>query len=112
MKIKTRALRQRVWFRALSRVERGIIDLTIGCVEKVRSPILVQTLLRIISKILGTLEEGFMIKAETVGREIAEKLCVFAERWGNKTLSVWKYDRGFVKFLGVNALNTSTGQTS
>ena len=105
MKIKTRALRQRVWFKAVSRVERGIVDLTIRCVERVRSPVLVRAVFGIVSKILKALREGFMERAEKVGRKAVGKLCVIAERWGNESCSVWKRDEGFVRFLGVIALN-------
>jgi hypothetical protein len=105
MKVKTRALRQRVWFKAVSRVERGIVDLTIRCVETVRSPVLASAVLNIVSKILEVLREGFMERAEKVGREVAEKLCVVAERWGNESCSAWKRGDGFVRFLGVIALN-------
>jgi len=55
---------------------------------------------------LQFLEEGFMTRAERVGREIAEGLCSVGERWGNEACTNWKCDKCFVKFLGVNALNT------
>ncbi len=106
IKIRSRALRTRVWFRALSKVERGIIDLTIKCVEKIRSTVLARTISTIVSKLLESLEEGFMTRAERVGCKIAERLCTLGERWGNKACSTWKCDKCFVKFLGVNALNT------
>jgi len=106
VKIRSRAIRTRVWFRVLSKVERSIIDLTIKCVEKVRSSILARTISTIIGKILQSLEERFMTRAERVGREFAERLCAIGERWGNKTCSSWKCDKCFIKFLGVNALNT------
>ena len=106
MKIRSRALRTRVWFKALSRVERAIIDLTIKCVEKIRSNVLARTISAIVSKLLQSLEEGFMERAERIGYKIAEKLCIIGERWGNKPCSTWKHDKCFIKFLGVNALNT------
>jgi len=106
VKIKLRALRTRVWFRALSRVERAIIDLTIKCVEKVRSTVLVGTIATIIDKILQCLEEGFMTRAERVGREIVEGVCAVGRRWGNAACSAWRCDECFLRFLGVNALNT------
>jgi 5-carboxymethyl-2-hydroxymuconate isomerase len=105
-KVKSRALRNRTWYKTLTRVERAIIDLTIKCVEKVRSHVLAQTVSMIISKILRTLKEDFIVEAEKVGREIAERLCRIAERWGSKTASGWKHDFSFVRFLGVNAVNT------
>lgn len=106
MRIKTRALRLRVWFKVTSRLERGIIDLTIRCVEKIRSPVLARVVLDIVSKILDVLQEGFMEKAEKVGCKVIERLCAVAERWGNESCSVWKQDEGFVRFLGVITLNT------
>jgi len=106
MKIRSRALRTRVWFRALSKVERAIVDLTIKCVERIRSNVLVRIISTIISKLLESLGEDFMKRAERIGRKITEKLCILGERWRNKAYSTWKYDKCFVKFLGVNALNT------
>ena len=106
IKIRSRTLRTRVWFRALSKVERGIIDLTIKCVERIRSAVLARTISTIVSKLLESLEESFMTRAEKVGCKIAERLCALGERWGNKACSTWKCDKHFVKFLGVNALNT------
>jgi len=35
VKVKKIALRRRVWFRCLDRVERGIIDLTVQCVDSI-----------------------------------------------------------------------------
>lgn len=106
MKIRSRALRTRVWFRALSKVERAIVDLTIKCVEKVRSNVLARTISTIVNKLMESLEEDFMTRAEMIGYKVAEKLYIIGERWGNKACSTWKCDKCFVKFLGVNALNT------
>lgn len=105
-KIKTRALRRKVWFKALSRVERGIIDLTIRCVERIRSHALMKTVLAIVDKLLRTLEENYLKKVERIGREIAHKICEIALKWGNLHALVWKHDINFVRFLGVNAFNS------
>jgi len=90
----------------MSRVERGIVDLTIRCVEVIRSPVLVRAVSNILSKILKALREGFVERAEKAGRQVAEKLCVLAERWGNVSSSDWKQDKGFARFLGVITLNS------
>ena len=105
MKIKANALRRRVWFRALSRVERGIVDLTTRCVERVRSPVLARTIFAIINKILKTLESGFLEKVNKVGSAVAEKVCRIALGWGNVSASSWRRDVDFIRFLGVNAIN-------
>lgn len=105
MRIKVRALRRKVWFKALSRVERAIVDLTIRCVEKIRSHYLEKTLSNIVDKILKTLEAEFLEKAQKIGHEIARKVCSLASEWGNLSATTWVYDLNFAKFLGVNALN-------
>jgi hypothetical protein len=105
LKIKSRALRTRVWFRALSKVERAIMDLTIKCVDKVRSTVLTRTIATIVDKILRSLEEDFMTRAERVGSKIAEGVYAVGKRWRNETCSAWRSDKCFFRFLGVNALN-------
>jgi len=106
MKIKAKALRRRVWFTALSRVERCIVDLTIRCVEEVRSPVLAKTILNVINKILKTLESGFLEKLNRVGSAIVEKIFRIALGWGNRNASSWKQDSSFIRFLGLNAVNS------
>jgi len=110
MKLKSKALRNRTWYKTLSRIERAIIDLTIRCVEKIRSHILAQTVSLIVNKIVRTLKENFMAEAEKVGRDIAEKLWGIAQSWGNTTCFLWKQDEDFVKFLGVNTVNVRLGK--
>ena len=104
-KTRIRALRQRVWFKALSRVERNILDLTIRCVEKVRSRILAQIVSNIVAKILKTLKPSFLDGAMRIGRRIADEVCGIAEKWGNIQASRWKHDSDFARFLGVVAVN-------
>ncbi len=99
-------MRTRVWFRALSKVERAIVNLTIKCVDKIRSRMLAGTISAIVAKILQCLVEAFMTRADRVGYKIAERLCSVSEKWGTNAFSAWKYDKTFIRFLGVNALNT------
>lgn len=105
IKARVKAVRQRVWFKALSRVERAILDLTIRCVERVRSRILAKIISNILAKILKTLKPSFLEAAMRIGREIADEVCGIAEKWGNVSASRWKHDLGFVRFLGVTAIN-------
>ena len=103
MRARARALRQRIWFKALSRVERGILDLTIRCVERVRSRVLDRIVSDIVAKILKTLKPSFLETAMRLGREIADEVCGIALKWGNMSASMWKHDLGFIRFLGINA---------
>lgn len=106
VQIKTRALRQRIWFKTLSRVERGIVDLTIKCVDTVRSSTLAGLISTIVSKMLRLLGGSFMKRAETAGHKIAGELCALGASWGNEACPTWKRDKRFIRFLGVNALNS------
>jgi len=105
MKTRTKALRQRIWFKALSRVERGILDLTIRCVQRVKSRVLSSVVSDIVIKILGILKPSFMETATKVGRGIAHEICEIAQKWGNLSASSWKHDSDFIRLLGVNAVN-------
>lgn len=105
MKARARALRQRFWFKALSRTERSIVDLTIRCVERVRSRVLTRIVSEIVAKILKILKPSFLETAMRVGREIADEVCGIASKWGNMSASVWRRDLGFIRFLGINTVN-------
>jgi hypothetical protein len=96
--LKTRALRKRVWFRVLDRIERGLLDLTIRWVDNVRSGRLTETLLRILVKLARAMEQG-VARVLIVGRELALQASVLAVRWGNSQAYEWRFDRAF--WLGI-----------
>jgi replicative superfamily II helicase len=98
-------MRAKIMYKALTRMERAILNLTIKCVEQVRSPTLQNALSSIVSKIKEALENRFLIKAEKIGREKAEKLGNQAQKWGNTKASNWKRDKTFIIYLGVGSLN-------
>jgi len=106
LKVRTRALRKGIWFKTLSRIERSIVDLTIRCVEKIHSNVLMKTVVAILDKLLQTMEEDYLKRVESLGREIAQKICEIASKWGNPQAWTWKYDLKFIKYLGVNATNS------
>src|SRR2546425_10137864 len=88
--LKTRALRKRVWFRVLDRVERGLLDLTIRWVDNVRSGRLREMLLRILVKLARAMEQG-MARVLVVGRELALRASALAFRSGNSQAYEWRY---------------------
>jgi len=108
--LKTRALRGKIWFKITSKLERSIVDLTIRCVERIRSPVLARTISEITGKILAALENSFPNRAEKIGAEITERLCEFALAWGNEKAARWKQNPDFIKFLGVNAINADVNR--
>jgi len=90
--LKTRALRKRIWYTVLDRVERGLLDLTIRWVDNVRSGQLTETLLRILVKLARAMEQG-MARVLMVGRELALKASALAVGWGNRDAYSWRFDR-------------------
>jgi len=105
MNARTRAVRQRIWFRALSHVERSIVDLTIRCVEKIRSRVLARIVTTIVTKILTRLTPSFLETAMRVGRDLADEISEIAREWGNMSASRWRHDFDFMRYLGVRAIN-------
>jgi hypothetical protein len=106
LRYKSRARKNGAWFEILSRTERAIVDLTIRCVETVRSPMLARTINRIIGKLAQTLQKTFIEKAQKIGAEMSKRIVKIAQEWGNKQSPEWESDGNFIEFLGITALNT------
>jgi len=68
VRTKRKAIRGRVWFRVLERVERAIVDLAIRCVDSVRSVRLEEIMVRIIEKLENAFVNDFDLRIERVGR--------------------------------------------
>lgn len=104
---KKLALRRHVWFRSLSRVERGIIDLTVQCVDSIKSTKLATVVTAIIEKLKLASESMVDRLARTVGFSLAQKISVLAQNWGNFTASNWASDAGFARYLAIIQLNSA-----
>jgi hypothetical protein len=99
---KKHALRRGVWFKTLNRVERGIIDLTVQCVDSIKSGKLAKLLTAIIGKLEYAMESIVDRLVRTVGLPLARKISNIAVSWGNRLASKWADDLGFARFLVVN----------
>ncbi len=104
--LKTRALRRRVWYRVLSRMERGLLDLTMRWVDKVRSGLMARVLLRILVKLARALNER-MVRVLGRGRELALGLSRLAVHWENAGAYGWGLDRAFQLALGLGITSIS-----
>ncbi len=99
------ALRRRVWFRALNRVERGILDLTTKYVVRIKSPKLAKVVTAILSKLEAAVESIVDRLVRTVGFSLAQKISDFAKRFGNRNAQGWAVDAAFARFLAVMHFN-------
>ena len=101
--LKTRGLRRRVWYRALDRMERGLVDLTIRWVDKVRSGRMTETLMRILAKLAMALETGIG-RVLGRGRMLAAKASELAVGWENGSAFYWRFEQAFCNALGLGIL--------
>jgi hypothetical protein len=105
LKLKLKAMRAGVWFRALPRIDRVLVDLTIKVADSIRSPYLARSILSIVGKLEGLLESRLQRAVREIGLPIAQKLSSFAQTWGNKIAEKWARDEGFARYWAVMKLN-------
>lgn len=104
-KLRLKAMRAGVWFKALPRIDRVLVDLTIKVAENIHSARLAKGLFEVMGKLEGLLESRFSRLARTVGRSLAEKASLIAQGWGYATAKGWSSDRSFALYLVVMQAN-------
>jgi hypothetical protein len=87
-------------------MERGLVDLTILWVDKVRSGRMTETLVRILAKLAMALETG-MGRVLRRGRELALRASSLAVGWGNNQAHAWRYDESYALALGLGHTATA-----
>jgi len=105
VKLKMKAMRAGVWFRALPRIDRVLVDLTIKVADNIRSPHLARCILTITGKLENILENKLKRAIREVGLPIAQKLSQFAQKWGNKAAKQWTSDNNFACYWAAMKLN-------
>lgn len=105
VKLRLKAKRAGVWFRALPRIDRVLVDLTIRVASSIRSVTLAKNLLAVTRKLEGLLESRLLRAFRGVALELAQKLSLIAQKWGNTTAKRWASDVSFVNFLSVMHIN-------
>jgi hypothetical protein len=104
-KLKTRALRRRVWLRVVSRLERGLVNAVIQTLDVVKSTLLTKVLSRIMRKLALAMESKVARAIREVGCSLAQKASLVALSWGNENAESWRHDPQFARFLAVIAIN-------
>ena len=105
-KIRAKAMRRGIWFRVLTRAERGQMELTMKIVERIRSFMLAKVVTAIVKKLLDAMESRVARLMREVGRPLARRLSGIAQELGNKLASQWAADPGFIRYLTINHMNT------
>jgi hypothetical protein len=105
LKLKLKAMRAGVWFKALPRIDRVLFDLTMRVAGSVRSFILAKSILAVVRKLEGVMESRFSRAVRKVGFPFARKLSLIAQGWGNVAAEGWGSDVGFARYLAAMSLN-------
>jgi hypothetical protein len=109
VKLRLKAMRSGVWYRALNRIDRVLVDLTIKVTKNnVRSISLINQLLSVTTKIEALLENKLSRTTREYGLPLASRLSQFAQNWGNKSALSWSSDLDFARYLAVNKLNSTS----
>ena len=104
-KLKLKAMRAGVWFKALHRIDRVLVDLTINVADNVRSFILAKNILAVVRKLESVMESKFLRAVKEVGFPIAHRLGLIAQKWGNNTAKNWESDKNFAQYLTAMSFN-------
>jgi hypothetical protein len=106
---KKSALRRGVWFRSLSRIERGVIDLTVRYVDSIKSTKLAKVVTVIMEKLQSAMESKLDKLVRNVGLPLAKKISDIAVSWGNRLALKWAQDVAFGRFLMLNSSKNRSG---
>ena len=105
LELRRKALRKHLWFRLLDPAERAILNLIPRCVDVVKS----RELLRIIENMIAKIDEALKSRVQRlkklIGVPLAGKICLIAERWGNKSVREWAEDESFIQYLTIVKMN-------
>jgi len=105
--LKLKAKRTGVWFKALTNLDRVLIDLVIKVVDRVRSVKLATSLSTVVRKLEEALENRISRIIRTIGLPLAHKAVSLAKKWGNPSAEKWLSDVSFARFLAIMHLNSN-----
>lgn len=95
--LKRKALKRRVWYSALSRIDRALLDLTVRVADHVRGSALVNALVSVVEKLESALESRMARVLCSVGFPAAQRMSLLAQKWGNKSAVKW-VNASFARF--------------
>lgn len=99
--IKNKAIRAGIWYKALTRIDRVLVDLTIKVTDCIRSSHLTKSLLVVLEKLKGKLDSSYIASMRKLGYTLATKMSIIAQKWGNASAKDWSADSAFALFLAI-----------
>lgn len=107
--LRAKALRRRLWFKVLDRMDRGFYNLTVVVVDRVEDPVLGREILSLVLKLRDALKSKFVGLVESLGVERAWEASRLAVDWGNHRAKVWRGDKSFATLHAVLEFYSPSG---
>jgi hypothetical protein len=96
--VRRKALRKGIWYKALSRAERGIISLTSRLVDKIQSLDLAKSVVKILAKLRDAAKHPFTRHMENHGVSQAHRNIEHAINFGSKEAYNWMTSQ-YIRYL-------------
>ncbi|MBT7913298.1 hypothetical protein HN588_05260 [Candidatus Bathyarchaeota archaeon] len=109
VKIRKQAIRKRVYYRALDRLERGILDLSSRLLDSAKNVVLLQQLYEIVMKLEEALKGRLQRHMESFGLRRGTEIIMQAVKFGYREAVGWLRDPGLAEYLSVMDLNSPFG---
>lgn len=106
LRLKLKAIRSGIWFSALRRIDRALVDLTLRVTDKVNSDTLAKELISVLMVLGNALENRISRAVRGVGFQVARKMSLVAQSWGHVSAASWATDLSFAKFLAIMHINS------
>jgi hypothetical protein len=104
-KLRTKALRNGIWFASLSHEDRVLASLINKNIKIVKNATLATVIARIMGKLFFALKNSsFLSRIEMLGRPVAQAYSKKAYSMGNLDALKWSDDANYVRYLGMMAL--------
>jgi len=90
-------------------MERALVNLTVRCVDWVRSSTLGAMLRTIVERVEVALRSRVERLTVEIGWPLARKFASFASSWGNLNAMTWASDAEFARYLAVIHIDDAGG---
>ena len=107
--VRCNALRKRVWYKTLDRIERDIVNLTISVVERVKSCTLLSELNKILEKLREAMKSPFIRHCENYGCKKLVEVVEMALSFGSTVADEWLGDESMIRLLALNNMYNPIG---
>jgi hypothetical protein len=104
-KLRVKAIRAGVWFRALPRIDRVLIDLTIKVTENIRSSFLAKSIFEVVGKLEQLTVSRTLQSFRLFGQPLAQQISSIAQKLGYTQAKTWATDKSFATFLAIMHTN-------